>query len=56
MGYFNTVLAHYVSLAKTPGWKHYVWDRVNELAKQEQFAELPRKLTEAMNEVPKHKD
>ena len=44
------LLAHYVKLAANPGWKAYVWARVNELAdKHPQFyGDMPAKLTEAM--------
>jgi hypothetical protein len=47
------VLAHYVGLAKEPGWKQYVWGRINDLATEhpETYGELPKLLTEAMREV-----
>ena len=47
------LLAHYIRLASIPGWKEYVWHRVNELAKQHpsQYADLPPRLVEAMRNL-----
>lgn len=44
------VLAWYAHLALNPGWKAYVWHRVNELAVEnpEAFWDLPAKLLEAV--------
>ena len=37
--YADTV-AWYVSLAKQPGWKEYVWRQVNDMAKEDQLWEM----------------
>ncbi len=44
------LLAHYVTLAKEPGWKAYTWDRVKQLARDcpELYADFPELLTDAM--------
>lgn len=34
------------------GWKGHCWHRARELAKQPEYADLPRLLTEAMNARP----
>ena len=46
----DTLLAHYVTLAKIPAWRQYVWHRVNQLASDspELYGTLPDKLTQAM--------
>ena len=53
----QTLLDHYVKLAKEPAFKAYAWQRVQELAKElEEWRELPALLTEAMrNEQSKPK-
>lgn len=48
-------LAHYASLAREPGWKAYVWHRVQQMAEQQPglYAELPARLVETMkHEIP----
>jgi hypothetical protein len=25
------IFSHYIQLAKQPGWKHYVWERIQQL-------------------------
>ena len=44
------LLAHYVTLAKEPGWKAYVWDRVQQMAAEEPdlWGDMPKLLTQAM--------
>ena len=44
------LLAHYVYLAAQPGWKAYVWDRVQQLAREcpELYSGLPAALTSAV--------
>lgn len=46
------LLTHYTALAKTPGWRAYVWDRVKEMAREcpELYRELPQLLAEKMKE------
>jgi hypothetical protein len=47
------LLAHYVTLAKIPGFKAHAWHRVQELARLHPvlYGELPRLVTEAMNKA-----
>ena len=55
----QTLLDHYVKLAKEPAFKSYAWQQVNELAKElEEWRELPKMLTEAMRneQVRQQKD
>ena len=43
------ILAHYVSLAKLPEWKQYVWHQVNQMAQEHYcFRELPDLLVKEM--------
>ena len=44
----QTLLDHYTKLALVPGFKAYAWQRVQELAKEPEWRELPTLLTEAM--------
>ena len=45
----QTLLDHYVNLAKHPGWKAYAWQRVLELSEiLPEWKELPDLVTEAM--------
>ena len=46
------LLAHYVRLAQNPGWKHYVWNRVKEMAREcpELYGSFPQLLTDCMAE------
>ena len=45
----QTLLDHYVKLAKEPAFKSYAWQRVQELAKElPEWRDLPNLLTEAM--------
>ena len=46
------LLAHYVRLAQIPGWKHYVWNRVKEMARAcpELYGSFPQLLTDCMSE------
>jgi hypothetical protein len=45
----DDLVEHYAKLASNPGFRHYVWHRVNEMAKEsELWAELPAKLKEKM--------
>lgn len=43
-------LAHYIRLGASPGWKEYVWKRVNDLARMDPtlYGELPAKVTLAL--------
>ena len=44
-------LAHLIALLAPPyreAWREYVWHRAQELAKEPEFASLPRLLTAAM--------
>lgn len=43
-------LAWYTALASEPGWKFYVWRRVNNMAREcpAMWSELPAELTAAM--------
>lgn len=44
----QTLLDHYTKLARVPGFKAYAWQRVQELAKEPEWCELPALLVEAM--------
>lgn len=46
------VLAHYLRLAANPGWRQYVWRRVQEMAREcpDLYAALPTDLTQAMKQ------
>jgi hypothetical protein len=48
--FYERTLDWYVQLAAHPGWKGYVWHRVNELAREHPalFADLPDQLTARM--------
>lgn len=47
-----SALQWYVFLAKQPGWKAYVWDRVNEMASDSSglWNDLPSLLVKEMKE------
>lgn len=48
----STALAHYVQLAKSPGWREYVWHQVKTMAASEPavYGQLPALLVAAMKE------
>lgn len=50
----ESLLAHYIALAAEPGWKRYVWERVQELARQPHglYADFPERLTAALTPPP----
>ncbi len=48
----RNLLAHYIRLAQLPGWGQYTRERLNQLAKDPQFADFPRSVREALDALP----
>jgi hypothetical protein len=48
--HYDRILSHYVTLAACPGFKKYVWARVQQMAKDcpELYASLPADLIKHM--------
>jgi len=53
MPHYNRILAHYCRLAAAPGFKAYVWARVQQMAREfpELYSALPADLTKAMKQL-----
>lgn len=53
MPHYNRILAHYCRLAAAPGFKAYVWARVQQMAREcpELYSTLPADLTKAMKQL-----
>lgn len=53
----KVMLAHYLRLVQVPGWRDYVWHRVNELAKADQrfYGDFPAQVFPETKTAPTHR-
>lgn len=46
------LLAHYIRLAQTKGWKKYTWERLQQLAREPMYSDFPTLVTQALAVSP----
>lgn len=49
----ETLLAHYVRLAQEPGWRQYVRDRLDTMAREPMYANFPELVRQELARLPK---
>jgi hypothetical protein len=52
------LFAHYLALARHPGWKAYAWQRVQQMGNEAHglYADFPERLTAAMQQEEPRED
>lgn len=50
--HWSTLLAHYVKLAQEPGWRQYVRERLETMAREPLYADFPELVRQELARLP----